>query len=100
MAYSASKMANVLYTRSLSAKLRARKITVLALNLGGIRSPLQRYLNEDLVQAAVKIHTEQDPNWKFPEQKSLQEGSSMTLRAALDPALAGKCPVLHVETSS
>jgi NAD(P)-dependent dehydrogenase (short-subunit alcohol dehydrogenase family) len=94
VAYSVSKIANVLYTRSLSAKLKTRKIAVLTLNPGSIRSPLQRHLDQELVQAAVKRMTEQDPNWKFPEQKSLQEGCSTSLRAALDPTLLGKYPAI------
>jgi NAD(P)-dependent dehydrogenase (short-subunit alcohol dehydrogenase family) len=99
IAYSVSKIANVLYTRSLAAKLRARNITVLTLNPGSIRSPLQRYLDEDLVQSAVKRMMEQDPTWKFPEQKSPREGCSTSLRAVLDPSLAGRFPAIVFEMS-
>jgi NAD(P)-dependent dehydrogenase (short-subunit alcohol dehydrogenase family) len=98
--YSVSKIASVLYTRSLSAKLKARKIAVLTLNPGSIRSPLQRYLDQDLVQAVVKRRTEQDPSWKFLEQKSLQEGCSTTLRAALDPSLSGKYPAIKLRVQA
>jgi NAD(P)-dependent dehydrogenase (short-subunit alcohol dehydrogenase family) len=99
IAYCVSKIANVLYTRSLAAKLGVRNITVLALNPGSIRSPLQHYLNEDLVQSAVMRMVDQDPNWKFPEQKFLQEDCLTTLRAALNPSLAGRFPAIIFEAS-
>lgn len=92
VAYSVSKRANVLYTRSLAVKLKARNITILSLNPGSIRSPLQRYLNEKQIQSSMKRIMEQNPNWKYPEHKSLKEGCSTTLRLLLTLALQGGFP--------
>ena len=91
IAYSVSKLANVLYSRSLSEKLRARNITVFSLNPGSITSQLQRHVDEKTIAAAIKRVEEEEPDWVRPGRKSLQEGCSTTLRAALDPSLAGRC---------
>lgn len=89
-AYSVAKLANVLYSRSLAAKLRAADITVLSLNPGSIASNLQRHVDMDNIQPHLQEVAEANPGWARPERKSLQEGCSTTLRAALDPSLAGK----------
>ena len=90
LAYGASKLANVLFTRSLAEKLRARKIVVLSLNPGAINSNLQRHMTDEIVQRTIKYRREDDPSWKGGGSKTLQEGCSTTLRAALDPSLAGE----------
>lgn len=87
LAYSVSKSAGMLYTRSLAQFLKPEGITALSLNPGSIESPLQRFLTPELVDDAVAQAKKSDPSWKFPEQKSMQEGCSTQLRAALDPAL-------------
>ena len=100
LAYGASKLANVLYTRSLAEKLKPRHVTVLSLNPGSIKSNLQRHMTDEIVQRTVKYRDEDDPDWKTGGgSKTLQEGCSTTLRAALDPDLAGKpavCPRLQI----
>ena len=90
LAYGASKLANVLFTRSLAEKLRTRKITVLSLNPGSIKSNLQRHMTDEIIQRTMKYRREDDPSWSTGGSKTLQEGCSTTLRAALDPSLAGE----------
>ena len=67
--------------------LMTRNITVLSLNPGSIRSQLQRHITPKMVEEAVAQAKASNPNWKFPERKTLQEGCSTQLRAALDPSL-------------
>lgn len=89
-AYSVSKSAIVLYTRSLAEKLQSLGITAFTLNPGSIKSPLQRYLTNEMREAAFAAAKKFDPNFKPPERKTLQEGCSTQLRAALDPNLASQ----------
>ena len=92
-AYTVSKAATLLTTRRLASLLanssnpELRQINTFSPHPGSIRSPLQRHLNPDLVQDAIRLVTESDPNFTFPEQKTLQQGCATQLRAALDPSL-------------
>jgi NAD(P)-dependent dehydrogenase (short-subunit alcohol dehydrogenase family) len=86
-AYSASKFALVLYTRSLAAKLKARDIAVFSLNPGSILTGLQQYMTSEVRQAAIEAAQKEDPNFQIPVRKTLQQGCATQLRAALDPEL-------------
>ena len=86
-AYSTSKMANVLYARDLADKLRSRNISSFSLNPGSIKTGLQQHIDEEAIEAALEKVRETNPDFVRPSRKSLQEGCSTTLRAALDPAL-------------
>ena len=90
LAYTISKMSNVLYTRSLAHKLHARDITAFSLNPGSIATGLQQFITPESVASLLAGIKEADPDWVMPRQKNLQEGCSTTLRAALDPSLAGE----------
>ena len=87
-AYSCSKIAGVLYTRELAARLKDQKIQAFSLNPGSIRSPLQRYMNQDIRKAAYAVAYRESYNFSPPSPKSLQQGCSTQLCAALDPKLA------------
>lgn len=86
-AYSVSKLANVLYARSLAQLLRKDRITTLSLDPGSIKTPLQRHFTETARNAAIEQAKKDNPDFVMPERKSLQEGCATQLRAALDPAL-------------
>lgn len=86
-AYGTSKLAAVLYTRTLAMKLKPKHISAFSLNPGSIASPLQRHLTEDLRQAAFAAAKKENPNFVPPVRKTLQQGCATQLRAALDPAL-------------
>jgi NAD(P)-dependent dehydrogenase (short-subunit alcohol dehydrogenase family) len=86
-AYSTSKAALNLFTYELSAKLKSRGISAFVLNPGSIKSPLQRYITEDMRQAAFVAAKKENPDFVPPVRKSLQEGCATQLRAALDPSL-------------
>jgi NAD(P)-dependent dehydrogenase (short-subunit alcohol dehydrogenase family) len=86
-AYSTSKSALNLFTFELSAKLKSRGMSTFALNPGSIKSPLQRYITEDMRQAAFVAAKKENPDFVPPVRKTLQEGCATQLRAALDPSL-------------
>lgn len=86
-AYSVSKLANVLYARNLAQLLQKDKITVLSLDPGSIETPLQRHFTEAARDAAIEQAKKDNPNFVMPVRKTLQEGCSTQLRAALDPSL-------------
>ena len=108
-AYSTSKIAGMLYTRKLATKLKDQNIAAFSLNPGSIISPLQRHMDEDTRQGAYAIAYKESYNFEPPKLKTLQQGCSTQLRAALDPDLAAQsgsymddCQVVeyqeHVET--
>ena len=90
IAYSVSKVAQLLWTRWLAQHLRQRgsQITTFSPHPGSIKSPLQRYLTPELMEDAGRILRESDPNMPPIQQKNLQQGCATQLRAALDPGLA------------
>lgn len=82
-AYGQSKTANLLYTVSLNEKLfESYGILSLALHPGEVMSELQRTTDSEWHQAAHK-------KMKLVP-KTLQEGASTTMVAALDPKLTGE----------
>jgi len=88
VAYSLSKAANVLYAKRLAKSLKPKGITVFSLNPGSIRTNLQAHITEEMRASAVKALLEENPGFKYPTPKSLQQGAATQLRAALDPNLA------------
>ncbi|KAH8294534.1 hypothetical protein KR044_007734, partial [Drosophila immigrans] len=83
-AYTQSKLANVLFTRKLSALLEGSGVTVNCLHPGLVRTELNRHF--------------QAPRWflallsivSLYFVKSVQAGAQTSLRLALDPALEGR----------
>ncbi|ETN44010.1 uncharacterized protein HMPREF1541_10875 [Cyphellophora europaea CBS 101466] len=86
-AYGVSKLALVLYTRALAAKVASRGITTFSLNPGSVISPLQQNVTEEMRQKAFKAALKEDPNFTPPVRKTLQQGCATQLRAGLDPHL-------------
>jgi NAD(P)-dependent dehydrogenase (short-subunit alcohol dehydrogenase family) len=84
-AYGQSKTANILFSVGLNQKLNSRGIKSFALHPGSIRSNLQKYVTPEMMQEGVKFM--EGIGMKMPERKTLQQGCSTTLRAALDPSL-------------
>lgn len=88
VAYSLSKAANVLYAKRLAKLLKAKDIAVFSLNPGSIRTNLQVHITDEMRTSAAKTLLEENPDFKYPTPKSLQQGAATQLRAALDPSLA------------
>ncbi|KIW44013.1 uncharacterized protein PV06_05057 [Exophiala oligosperma] len=88
VAYSVSKACNVLYAKRLAKVLASRGISAFSLNPGSITTNLQAYMTDEMRQRAIKEYMIENPNFKIPERKNLQQGCSTQLRAALDPSLA------------
>jgi len=87
-AYAQGKTANILYTVALNEKLAAKGVKSWTLNPGSIASNLQKHMTKDLYDDAWAQWAEQGR--EPPPRKTLQQGCSTTLRAALDPALTEK----------
>ena len=82
-AYGQSKTANVLFGVEASKRWADDGITVNALNPGGIRTALQRYVSEEDL-ADMRRRAGAETNWKTPEQ-----GASTSITLATYPALEG-----------
>ncbi|KAF4631678.1 hypothetical protein G7Y89_g6453 [Cudoniella acicularis] len=84
-AYAQAKTANILFSVELKEKLASKGVKSWALHPGSISSGLQKYMNQESLAEAMKIW------WatgrETPERKTLEQGCSTTLRAALDPEL-------------
>ena len=89
VAYGVSKAAMVLYVKRLAKLLRTRGIAAFSLNPGSIKTNLQVHMTGDVRNAAIAQALKEDPDFKMPVPKNLQQGAATQLRAALDPALIG-----------
>src|SRR3954452_12608324 len=67
LAYGQSKTANILFAVEANARWADLGITVNALNPGGIRTHLQRYLSADEL-ARMQARAGDGPGWKTPQQ--------------------------------
>ncbi|XP_037043902.1 retinol dehydrogenase 12-like isoform X1 [Bradysia coprophila] len=79
-AYSQSKLANVLFTKSLAKRLEGTGVTVNAVHPGIVRTNLGRYLSYSFVRKVLRPAT----SFFFKTPKS---GAQTTLAVALDPEL-------------
>lgn len=82
-AYGQSKTANILFSVALNQKMR--KGDSWALHPGSIESGLQKHITEETRQKAIAEYKAK--GFEMAERKTLQQGCSTTLRAALDPDL-------------
>ncbi|KEZ46445.1 hypothetical protein SAPIO_CDS0772 [Scedosporium apiospermum] len=78
VAYGQSKTANILFTVSLQREVPKKGISAYCLHPGGVRTQLGREQDDDITAAIEKTAS----YWK-----DIDQGSSTTLVAALDPAL-------------
>jgi NAD(P)-dependent dehydrogenase (short-subunit alcohol dehydrogenase family) len=83
--YAQSKTANILFTTALRTFLKPRGIKTFALNPGAINTGLQKHVTKEMYAAGLRVW--ESMGKKAPERKSLKQGCSTTLRAALDPGL-------------
>ncbi|KZV90628.1 WW domain-containing oxidoreductase [Exidia glandulosa HHB12029] len=88
-AYGQSKLANILFTRSLVARYGARGLRAYAVHPGSVATELQRYLTpeREAAREALLNRIANEPNWEDRRRKSPEEGASTTLVAALTPDL-------------
>lgn len=77
-AYGQSKLANILFTRSLANRLKGTGVTAYAVHPGIVRTELKRHMN-----LAVLI------TWKFirPFTKTVVQGAQTTIYCAVEPDL-------------
>ncbi|KAI1119926.1 hypothetical protein F5Y10DRAFT_145826 [Nemania abortiva] len=87
-AYAQSKVAMMLFSVALAARFDARKLAVFSVHPGNIRTNLQVHLrNPDAFKSAVEWVTAKTGQFTREEFKTVQQGASTTLVAALDEAI-------------
>ena len=94
-AYGQSKTANILHAKSLAERLRDKNITAFSLHPGSISTGLQAHMTPEsvgpVIERAREIWPEEFIKTSLErERKTVEQGCSTTLVAALDPALKGK----------
>ncbi|KAJ9234031.1 hypothetical protein DTO271D3_7365 [Paecilomyces variotii] len=92
-AYAQSKLANVLFAKSLAKSFSKDGIAAFSVNPGNIKSNLQTYLSPELVNTWLqkkKDAGEEAPLNLQQAPKSLPQGCGTVLRALLDPTLEDK----------
>lgn len=93
-AYGQGKTANILHALSLAERLRERHISAYSVHPGSITTGLQVHMTPEMLQPVLARAREIWPQ-EFIQtslerpRKSLEQGCSTTLVAALDPALEG-----------
>ncbi|CAG7926268.1 unnamed protein product [Penicillium olsonii] len=90
-AYGQSKTALILMAVQIANKIPRKEISAFSVHPGSIASNLQRHVDsESITDARVKSQNIHD--YEVTDRKTLQQGCSTTLVAALDPSLTGKFP--------
>ncbi|KAN0102084.1 NAD(P)-binding protein [Hyaloscypha variabilis] len=95
-AYGQSKSALILFSHALASRLKKHGGFSFSLNPGSITSGLQVHLNTedkallaDGIARAAAAEKALGREWKMPSKKTMQQGCSTTLVAALDPSIEG-----------
>ncbi|KAE9377298.1 NAD(P)-binding protein [Stipitochalara longipes BDJ] len=94
-AYAQSKTALILFSHALARKLGPRGLHAFSLHPGSIKSNLQTNmfatpgLLEEGLSRAKAAEEKEGREWKRDPQKSLQQGCTTSLVAALDPEIEG-----------
>ena len=83
--YGQAKTANILFSVALNKRLAGKGVHSYALHPGSVATGLQRHLDKDIADAASAIVL--GDSSARTQRKTLQQGCSTTLRAALDPDL-------------
>ncbi|KAI0860229.1 hypothetical protein F4860DRAFT_224051 [Xylaria cubensis] len=87
-AYAQSKVAMLLFSSALASRFDPQKVAAFSVHPGNIKTNLQVNLQDpDAFKAAVEWVTEKTGHFTREEFKTLQQGSSTTLVAALDETI-------------
>lgn len=87
-AYGRAKTADILFTVALASKLRTRHVDSISLHPGSIKTNLQVYVTPKLREEAINtIETNTGRPFSAGELKTIKQGCSTSLVAALDPTL-------------
>lgn len=92
--YVQSKAANILFTKALAQKLTAHDVQSFALHPGSIDTGLNANIPPEVMAEALRKAKEmaasEGREYVRSPRKTIQQGCSTTLVAALDPALSGQ----------
>jgi NAD(P)-dependent dehydrogenase (short-subunit alcohol dehydrogenase family) len=99
LAYAQSKTANILFSVELNKRLKGR-VESFALHPGAIDTRLARYFTPEMMSEGLKLWEKMGK--QKPLRKTLGQGCSTTLRAALDPGLGvlGGCYLEDCQVTS
>lgn len=104
LAYAVAKASNILYAKRLAKLLKPRGIVTFSLNPGSIKTNLQVHMTGEVRSEAIAQAIKDNPEFKVPVRKTLQQGAATQLRAALDPVLVGysgayldDCQIKHLK---
>ncbi|KAI1423483.1 hypothetical protein F5Y12DRAFT_757235 [Xylaria sp. FL1777] len=89
-AYAQSKVAMLLFSAALASKFDPKKVAAFSVHPGNIKTNLQVHLQDPVAfKSAVEWITAKTGHFEREEFKTLQQGSSTTLIAALDDSIIG-----------
>ena len=92
--YIQSKMANVLFSKSLAARLQPHQMQSFVLHPGSITSGMQAHVPEAAMAEALKQRQDTaakaGKELKRAKRKTLEQGCATTLVPSLDPGIAGQ----------
>ncbi|KAH8807624.1 hypothetical protein F5884DRAFT_344288 [Xylogone sp. PMI_703] len=90
--YHQAKYANILFTVGLSKRFESTKLAAFAVHPGSIVTELQKHFRDPAVFKDIVEYVERmtGGSVKLEEKKTLQQGCSTTLVAALDPSITDK----------
>lgn len=88
-AYGAAKSANILFTLALAKRLKSEEVKAISLHPGSVATNLQSYMTPELAEETMQmIRDKTGRPFERPKLKSIQQGCSTTLVAALDPSIS------------
>lgn len=86
--YGQSKTANMLHAVALADKYGPKGLVAISLHPGGINTNLSRHTSaEDMLRYKEWLNDDMTPNMSLGVWKTIPEGASTTLTAALDPRM-------------
>ncbi|KAF6232884.1 hypothetical protein HO173_008847 [Letharia columbiana] len=87
-AYGRAKTTSIFFTEALASKLHTRHVDSVSLDPGSIKTNLQVYLTPEMREEGIKtIETNTGRPFSASELKTIGQGCSTILVAALDPTL-------------
>ena len=87
LAYTFAKSCNNLFAKRLAKDLKPKGIAIFSLNPGSIATNLQGSMTPEMRNKAIETAMQENPEFVVPERKTLQQGASTQVLAALDPSL-------------
>ncbi|KAJ9607744.1 hypothetical protein H2200_007822 [Cladophialophora chaetospira] len=95
ISYGQSKTANVLFSVGLNERLGSKGLKAFALCPGSVPSNLRRFVTPEIMKEGVAFISGKTT---MPPRKTIQQGCSTTVRAAIDPSLSAEGSIFLSDT--